>query len=496
MTEEERAKNRGAELGKNEMDTVGMGICTVPRRGARTMRYLTRLLVLTALLAGNVPTAAQSADVSGSKDHPFFSRLPNFNLAMHDALNLGRHSFMDGKGEDRTVDGRKFVIRYELAQGGPSPSISEIIRHYAKTAEEAGGSIYEYTDHTLFLNFVKEGKEIWAEVSAGEDYYTLTIVEKSSQPETLPSVQLGTELQPAPTPGASGVSAPPTVPGPAGAPPASPAGPSSAPGRVTPPRGSMTPLPRFPDLAIAAIHQRFQQSWRAVSPSPDIDVLIRNNGGDYAGPMKIHVRSYSRVPVPPGQDPHPETQQTFYYERVEIPGGDQKSFGMERAIKVSSTHWGCRRQVIVTLDRQMHNDANPGNNTLSTTFFQQTGIGSELSPLREVEMKAESDGDWRRVRTNRTHRLRPGIYTVRFRLVSCSRTDQKYYLDMGKGSFQWVTVPAGGEAPVEMRFELPDKQKNILPMKWYRPRWDEDWKDARTLFNFSYDTNPEKSSSP
>jgi hypothetical protein len=67
---------------------------------------------------------------------------------------------------------------------------------------------------------------------------------------------------------------------------------------------------------------------------------------------------------------------------------------------------------------------------------------------------------------------------------------------MGKGSFQWVTVPGKGEAWVEIHFELPEKQKSALPMKWYRPRWDEEWKDARTLFTLSYDTNPEKSSSP
>jgi hypothetical protein len=436
---------------------------------------------------------SQGQGVAGGNDHPSFPRLPNFNLAAQETQDLGRHTFADSKGEQRAVEGRKFWMRYEIAQGSLFPGVAEISRRHADIAKDAGGSIYEFTDRTLFLNFMKEGQEIWTEVSVGEDFYTLTIVEKLTQTEAPPPVQMGGVVQPPPAPA---ISATPSVPVPAASPPAPPVGPPSPPAKATPPRGSIAPLLRITDLGVAAVHQKYKPSWRAVSPGPDIEVLIRNNGGDYAGPMKIHVRSYSLMPVPRGQDPYPETNKTFDFEKVEISGGGQWSFGLEGAIKIPSTQWGCRRQVMVTLDRWVHNDANPGNNTMATTFFEQTGIASELSPLREVELKADSGGEWRRIRTDRTHHLRPGMYTVRFRLVSCSRTDQRYYLDMGKGSFQWVTVPGKGEAWVEIHFELPEKQKSALPMKWYRPRWDEEWKDARTLFTLSYDTNPEKSSSP
>jgi len=450
--------------------------------------------VLSFLFA--VATVSQGQDAAGSKDHPFFSRLPNFNIAAHETMELGRHSFLDGKGEDRSVEGRKLWMRYELLPGRPSPGVVGIIRHYAKTAEEAGGSTFESTARTVFLNFVKEGKEIWAEVSAAEEYYTLTIVEKPTQSEVFSPAQLGDGLRAPPTPETSVASpAPPAPtgiqiqPGPSSAPSISTPGPPSAPpGRAAP--RSITSIAKLPDLAVAAVNQKYQRSLKAAPPSPDIDVLIRNNGGDYAGPLKIHVRSHSVVPAPPGQAPYPETNRTFTYEKVEIPGGGQINLELGRAIRISSSQWGCRRQVIVTLDRRVHHDVNLANNTLGATFFEQTGIASELSPLQEVELKADPDGDWRRIRTDQTHRLRPGMYTVRFRLVSCSRTDQRYYLDMGKGSFQWLTVPAGGEASAEIRFEIPDKQKSVLPMKWFRPRWDEDWKDARTLFNFSYDTNP------
>ncbi len=444
-----------------------------------------------------LPTASQGQDAEGSKDHPFFSRLPNFNIAAHETTERGRHSFLDGKGEDRLVEGRKIWMRYELAAGSPFPGTAGIIRHYAKIAEGAGGSSFDSTAHTLFLNFVKEDKEIWAEVSAGDEYYTLTIVEKTAQPEVLSPVQLkgGPRMTPTPETSAASPAILPefagtqTQPGPSSKPSVPSVGPLSAPPVKASPR-SITSLSRLPDLAIAAVNQKYQRSLRATSPSPDIEILIRNNGGDYVGPLKIHVRSHGASPVPSGHDPYPETFKTFTYEKVEIPGSGQMNLDLGQAIRVPSSLWGCRRQVIVTLDRKAHNDANPANNTLGTTFFEQTGIASELSPLQEVELKADSEGDWRRIRTDRTHHLRPGMYTVRFRLVSCSRTDQRYYLDMGKGSFQWITVPAGGEVSAEIRFEIPDKQKSTLPMKWYRPRWDEDWKDARTLFNFSYDTNP------
>jgi len=442
-----------------------------------------------------VAAVSQGQDAAGSKDHPFFSRLPNFNIAAHETMELGRLAFLDAKGEDRSVEGRKIWMRYELLPGSPSPGVAGIIRHYAKTAEEAGGSTFESTARTVFLNFVKEGKEIWAEVSAAEEYYTLTIVENPTQSGVFSPAQLGDSLPAAPTPEtpvAFRAAPEPTgtqiQPGPSSAPSISTPGPPSPPERAAP--RSITSVSKLPDLAVSAVNQKYQRSWRAASLSPDIDVLLRNNGGDYVGPLKIHVRSHSVVPALPGQAPYPETHRTFNYQKVEIPGGGQMNLELGRAIRLSSSQWGCRRQVIVTLDRKVHHDVNLANNTLGTTFFEQTGIATELSPLQEVELKADPDGDWRRIRTDQTHRLRPGMFTVRFRLISCSRTDQRYYLDMGKGSFQWVTVPAGGEASAEIRFELPDKQKNILPLKWYRPRWDEDWKDARTLFNFSYDTNP------
>ena len=451
--------------------------------------------VLSFLFA--LATVSQGQDAAGSEDHPFFSPLPHFNIAAHETMELGRHSFLDGKGEDRSVEGRKIWMRYELLPGRPSPGVVGIIRHYAKTAEGAGGSTFESTARTVFLNFVKEGKEIWAEVSAAEEYYTLTIVEKATQPEVFPPAPLGDIQRAAPaseTPGVSSSIVPEptgthTQPGSFSAPSVPSARPPSAPPGRSAPR-SITFISKLPDLAVAAVNQKYQRSLRAASPSPDMEVLIRNNGGDYAGPLKIHVRSHSVVPAAPGQASYPETNRTFNYEKVEIPGGGQMNLELGHAIRVSSSQWGCRRQVLVTLDRKVHHDFNPANNTLGTTFFEQTGIASELSPLQEVELKTDPDGDWRRIRTDQTHRLRPGMYTVRFRLVSCSRTDQRYYLDMGKGSFQWLTVPAGGEASAEIRFEIPDKQKSALPMKWYRPRWDEDWKDSRTLFTFSYDTNP------
>lgn len=463
-----------------------------------------------------LPGGVQAADLPGSRDYPAFGRLPGFEIAEYAEEPAGSHSFADRRGEDRKVRGRKWVIRYELAPGAKPLQPNEIARRHGETARRAGGSVYEYTGHTFFLQWTEKGKEVWTEVYAGEDYYILTIVEKTGRAQidqgaaasstaalqagasTRPSPGLQTEPPPstpgmttAPTvPGVTGTHA---VPGLSGVPGTSPAGAGAShgtptPGAMTTPAGDMVASARPPDLEVADLFQRYEYYWRAVSPSADMDVLLRNNGGDYTGPLRIHVRSYSVVPVPVEMTPIPESQKTFDYERVEIKAGHPKPIRLEQAIISSGTRWGCRRQVVVTLDPQVHNDANPANNIKGELFFEQNGLASDLSRIREVWLREESENSWMRLATEKTQRLRPGKYILRFVLLSCSRTEVEYYLDAGATGVwnKWVTLPAAGEVPVEIHLDFKENKKGFWLVQWWRPAF-ENWKDAKPLFKFYYD---------
>lgn len=49
-----------------------------------------------------------------------------------------------------------------------------------------------------------------------------------------------------------------------------------------------------------------------------------------------------------------------------------------------------------------------------------------------------------------------------------------------------MTLPAAGEAPVEIHLDLTEKKKGFWLVQWWRPAF-ENWKDAHQLFRFYCD---------
>ena len=144
----------------------------------RHCRFVT---MICALVLSTLPCrVADAQDIAGSKDHPLFSRMPNFIITEYEAKDFDRHEFKDSGGNDITVEGRKTVIQYEVKSGVKPPSALQITRNFANAIKKIGGSAYEYTEGTAFLSHKKDGKEAWAEVNATGEAYTLTIVEKAA----------------------------------------------------------------------------------------------------------------------------------------------------------------------------------------------------------------------------------------------------------------------------------------------------------------------------
>lgn len=144
----------------------------------RHCRFATMICALVlSTLAGRV---AGAQDVAGAKDHPLFSRMPNFTITEYETKDFDRHEFKDSGGNDVTVEGRKTVIQYEVKSGAKPLSALQITRNFANAVKRIGGSAYEYTEGTAFLLHKKDSKEAWAEVNATGEGYTLTIVEKAA----------------------------------------------------------------------------------------------------------------------------------------------------------------------------------------------------------------------------------------------------------------------------------------------------------------------------
>jgi outer membrane protein OmpA-like peptidoglycan-associated protein len=139
-------------------------------------------VVLAVVLMGSFAFAQQ--DAKGCKDHPLFTRMPNFYINSCVTKEYDEVDFMEPpQGEKRLkVGGRKYVIEY-LAQKGFEGKRTRLqnMRNYANAARQIGGSVYEMGNYMAYIKILKDGKEIWVEFNPyGDDRYYLTFVEKEA----------------------------------------------------------------------------------------------------------------------------------------------------------------------------------------------------------------------------------------------------------------------------------------------------------------------------
>ena len=138
--------------------------------------------VLTALLLSLLPAVGALAqqDKAGSKDHPLFSRMPGFYIAVYEESDFNAHTFWDENRNQINVEGHYFQIGYEPQEGANQPSPLQIHRNYENAIRKIGGTVLFSNDEYSFMRLVKDGKEVWVEVTAYGPKPNLVIVEKQA----------------------------------------------------------------------------------------------------------------------------------------------------------------------------------------------------------------------------------------------------------------------------------------------------------------------------
>jgi hypothetical protein len=139
-----------------------------------TARRVTWFLLIA--LCGS-PSPAQQLQKSSLTDDPVFGREASFTLVSAQR-GPGEEVFCDLAGEECEVVGDKAVLRFQLKKGAEEPDPLAILERHDAIARGAGGWSYEYTPNTRFVGLVKEGREIWARVFVGDEYYELTVVSR------------------------------------------------------------------------------------------------------------------------------------------------------------------------------------------------------------------------------------------------------------------------------------------------------------------------------
>jgi outer membrane protein OmpA-like peptidoglycan-associated protein len=149
------------------------------------VRRILVALIPVAFLLIPVPAPAADGDAAGCKDHPLFTRMPDYVI---DRCKVSEFDFFEfdvtknGQLEKVRVEGRKTVLSYRLKTGATKPGALQIIQNHVKAIEAIGGTALRQQTGVATLTVTKGGTETWAKVSAAQaaTYYELTIVEKAA----------------------------------------------------------------------------------------------------------------------------------------------------------------------------------------------------------------------------------------------------------------------------------------------------------------------------
>ena len=128
------------------------------------------------------PQAKPAPDAPGCSDHPLFTRMPGMRIVTCRTVDFDSFVFKTGKATQETLEGRRFDIKYQLADTTqPAPSALALIRNHQQAIAKIGGTVqYEDQRYTI-LKVSRDGKEIWVQLdTAWNKGYYLNIVEKKA----------------------------------------------------------------------------------------------------------------------------------------------------------------------------------------------------------------------------------------------------------------------------------------------------------------------------
>jgi outer membrane protein OmpA-like peptidoglycan-associated protein len=141
-------------------------------------------VVVIVFLMGGFGLAQE--DTKGCKDHPLFTRMPEYYISSCETKEFDAHNFYDPVTKQKvTIEGRLFYASYYLKKEfRGKKSMLQVARNHTNAITKIGG-LYYMKDPTgrgdTYMKAVKDGKEIWASIEQdnwGGNTYYLYVVEK------------------------------------------------------------------------------------------------------------------------------------------------------------------------------------------------------------------------------------------------------------------------------------------------------------------------------
>jgi OmpA-OmpF porin, OOP family len=130
------------------------------------------------------PLLAQE-DQAGSKDPVLFTRMTGFYIYNYEDVQFDKFEFTVSADKKQSVEGHRLYVNYYLKENVQTPSGLQIVRNYTNAIKKLGGQlVYEWEDggaQYVTLKLVKNGQEVWAQVSGGGNgLYFVNIIEKEA----------------------------------------------------------------------------------------------------------------------------------------------------------------------------------------------------------------------------------------------------------------------------------------------------------------------------
>jgi outer membrane protein OmpA-like peptidoglycan-associated protein len=147
----------------------------------------TALAALFVMAVSGGAFAAKETDEKESSDHPLFTRMPGTYIDNYKVVEFDQVKFRLKDGKQEAVEGKVTKISYKMKKGQSKPSAVEIIRNHTNSIEAIGGQTLFADNRDASMRLSKDGKDVWARVSAAGGQYSLTIVERQAMAQSVSS---------------------------------------------------------------------------------------------------------------------------------------------------------------------------------------------------------------------------------------------------------------------------------------------------------------------
>lgn len=149
------------------------------------MKKFALLLIAVMIVAAGLP--AQQKDSGQCKDHPAFTRMPDYWIYACQQKQFEAYSFVVGKGKTETIEGQYWKIAYRPQNTMASrPSELQIQRNFENAVQKQGGKVLWSEKGRSTFQLAGAGVEIWAELRADfTSGYVLFIVQKQGMAQDI-----------------------------------------------------------------------------------------------------------------------------------------------------------------------------------------------------------------------------------------------------------------------------------------------------------------------